>query len=112
MIPGRRPPKCTGATTIIIGAITGTGITGIGVITTGTIATGTIGTGNIGRDARVFVRFDRIETGLWILDLTRLPDANRFPPPDQVRGHASFENAPVCGSEIETGPRRGPVVTR
>ena len=39
--------------------------------------------------------FDRIETGLWILDLTRFPDANRYPPPDQVRGHASLENALV-----------------
>jgi hypothetical protein len=40
------------------------------------------------------LRFDRIETGLWIADLTRFPDANRYPPPDQVRGHASLENAP------------------
>jgi hypothetical protein len=54
MIPGRRPPRCTGATTIIIGAITGTGITGIGVITAGIIAIGTIATGNIRRDAGVF----------------------------------------------------------
>jgi hypothetical protein len=26
------------------------------------------------------LRFDRIETGLWIPDLTRFPDANRYPP--------------------------------
>jgi hypothetical protein len=25
--------------------------------------------------------------------LTRFLDANRYPPPDQVRGHASLENA-------------------
>jgi hypothetical protein len=25
-------------------------------------------------------RFDRIETGLWIPDLTRFPDTNRYPP--------------------------------
>jgi hypothetical protein len=111
MRPGRWPPKCAGATTIIIGAITGTGITGIGVITTGIIAIGTIATGNIRRDAGAFIRFDRIETGLWIFELTRFPDANRFPPPDQVWGHASLENALLCVSEIETGPRRGPVVT-
>src|SRR6202163_4707974 len=33
------------------------------------------------------------ETGFWIPDLTRFPGANRFLPPDQVRGHASLENA-------------------
>src|ERR1700730_5331995 len=40
-------------------------------------------------------RFGRFETGLWILDLTRFLDANRSPPPDQVRRHASPENALV-----------------
>jgi hypothetical protein len=38
-------------------------------------------------------RFDRIEAGLWILDLTHFPDANRFPPTDRVRGRLSLENA-------------------
>src|SRR5229473_6206451 len=31
--------------------------------------------------------------GSRFLDLTRFLDANRSPPPDQVRGHASLENA-------------------
>src|SRR6266851_4033971 len=44
---------------------------------------------------RAFSAFDGIETGLWILDLSRFLDANRSPPPDQVRGHASRENALV-----------------
>jgi hypothetical protein len=36
---------------------------------------------------------DRIGTGLRIFDLTRSLDADRSSP-DQVRGHASLENAP------------------
>jgi hypothetical protein len=32
-------------------------------------------------------------SGLWILVLTHFLYANRFPPPDQVRGQASLENA-------------------
>jgi hypothetical protein len=33
-------------------------------------------------------RFDRIETGLWILDLTRFLDVNRFPP--RIKSGAGF----------------------
>src|ERR1700676_3743354 len=40
-----------------------------------------------------------------ILDLTRFPAANRFLPPDQVRGHASLENALAGDARI---PAIGP----
>ena len=33
-------------------------------------------------------RFDGIEAGLWILDLTRFLDANRFPP--RIKSGAGF----------------------
>jgi hypothetical protein len=33
-------------------------------------------------------RFDKIETGLWILDLTRFLDANRSPP--RIKSGAGF----------------------
>jgi hypothetical protein len=47
---------------------------------------------NAGVSGSSLLRLDWIETGLSILDLTRFLDANRFPPPDQLRGHASLEN--------------------
>src|SRR6202040_51925 len=37
------------------------------------------------------------ERRLYFFVLTRFLDANRYPPTDQVRGHASLENALVVG---------------
>jgi hypothetical protein len=43
------------------------------------------------------------------LVLTRFLHANRYPPPDQIRGHASLENALMSGSgEHDIGPDREP----
>jgi hypothetical protein len=53
------------------------------------------------------------ETGLQIFDLTRFLDANRFPPPDQVRGRASLENALTGSRTGKTAPgRRRPAKSR
>jgi len=54
---------------------------------------------------------------LQILDLTGFLHANRQPPPDQVRGHASLENAIVAALQrrrrnARHGSRRGALIVK
>jgi hypothetical protein len=46
--------------------------------------------------SRAFSISMKLKSELQIPGLTRFLDANRFPPADRVRGHASLENAPAA----------------